>query len=192
VLGGDHSQSLGPIRAVHSRFPRLTVVHFDAHDDLRNEWMGTGFSHACVMRRVGELPGIKTVHLAIRSQDRDTAQFAREHGEKLFLARKRSEWRLDEILSAIPTDDVYITFDVDALDPSIMPSTGTPEPGGLSWEEATQWLRHIASAKRIVGFDVMELSPIAGLHAPDFLAAKLVYKIAGYSALREPLRAGQR
>ena len=92
---------------------------------------------------------------------------------------------LDQVQSAIPSDDVYITFDVDALDPSIMPSTGTPEPGGLSGEEATWWLRQIALAKRMVKFDVMELSPIAGLHAPDFLAAKLVYKMGGYSASRK-------
>jgi agmatinase len=184
TIGGDHSQTLGALRAVHRKHPRLSVVHIDAHDDLRDEWNGSRYSHACVMRRAYD-EGIKGIHLGIRAQDKETVAFARKAGARIFHARKRGEWKLEEMLAGLPNRDVYVSIDVDALDPSIMPSTGTPEPGGLLWDELCGWLRGLARERRVVGFDVMELAPIPGLHAPDFLAAKLVYKLAGYSLEKE-------
>ena len=179
MLGGDHSQTLGAVRAAKKKFPNLSIIRFDAHDDLREEWMGSPFNHACVMRRVHEL-GVKGVHVGIRSQDRETSEFAKKEKIALFRARERESWKLAEMAKHL-SKEVYISFDVDFLDPSIMPSTGTPEPGGLQWDETLCWLRSLLKGRKVVGFDLMELSPIAGFRAPDFLAAKLVYKMAAYS-----------
>lgn len=183
VLGGDHSQSIGPLRALKKRHPGLAIAHFDAHDDMREEWMGSRFNHACVMRRAYEL-GVKGIHVGIRSQDRETVEFAEQAGARIFRAKDRAEWKLEDMLKGLGRE-VYVSIDVDALDPSIMPSTGTPEPGGLGWYEILGWLRAIAKERSIVGFDIMELAPIPGLRAPDFTAAKLAYKLAGYCFEKE-------
>ncbi|MFQ5862536.1 MAG: agmatinase [Candidatus Brocadiales bacterium] len=182
TLGGDHSITLGVVRAYKEIFPKLSVLQIDAHLDLRHHYAGTIYSHASVMRRVYELSSITQV--GIRSFSREEHDFVIEKGLKPFYKNNisyREDWP-DEVIERL-SDEVYVTIDLDGLDPSIMPSVGTPEPGGLGWYEVLGLLRRLAEKRRIVGFDVMELCPEPGNVAPDFLAAKLVYKLATYTLL---------
>jgi len=177
LIGGEHSIAAPAISACRERYKDLSVLQFDAHADLRSEYMGSKYNHACVMRRVLEV--CPAVQVGVRSMDIEERDFARETGQwsKIHFAEKLE---LAEKIIAQLSDVVYITFDVDVLDPSIMPSTGTPEPGGLDYYEVLDIVRLLALKKKIVGFDVCELSPIKGLIFPDFVAAKLVYKLIGY------------
>ncbi len=178
ALGGEHSVTLGSARAAKKFFPRLTVLQFDAHADLRNEFEGTRFSHACVARRILD-EGIRLVQVGVRSVcEEDWSVMKKNPGIKTFFAK--DEWSADDIAAACGPS-VFVTFDLDALDPSIMPSTSTPEPGGLAWKEALSVLKLVGGEKTIVGADVVELSPVKNFFAPDFLAAKLAYKIIGYA-----------
>jgi len=177
MLGGEHSLSIGAVRAAKKKFPSLSVLQFDAHADLRDEYDDSKYSHACTMRRIIE-DGCKTVQVGIRSTDRESLDWSKGK-TKIFWAREKAKWKLKEMLDAL-TDDVYVTFDVDAFDPSIMPSTGTPEPGGLLWDETLAILRRVFAEKNVVGCDVVEFAPIPEMHAPDFTAAKLVYKMLAY------------
>lgn len=180
TLGGEHSVTLGVVCAFKKVFPELSVLQIDAHLDLRQSYAGTAYSHASVMRRVHELSNITQV--GIRSFSEEEYHFVLENNLKPFYRKDmnhRDNWR-DEVVERL-SDDVYITVDLDGLDPSIMPSVGTPEPGGLGWYEVLGLLRRVAEERRIVGFDVMELCPEPGNVAPDFLAARLVYKLATYS-----------
>lgn len=188
TLGGEHAIAAGPIKAHLSRYPKLSVLHFDAHGDLRDEYEGDRYSHACAARRFVEL-GIATVHVGIRSISREEMDYARE--KNLLIVSNRRLQRYDawipEALERL-TDDVYVTFDVDFFDGSLVPGTGTPEPGGGTWEDALQVLRRIAAERRIVGADVVEHAPLAGNRAPDFLVAKLCYKLLGYALFPEKVR----
>lgn len=180
VLGGEHSISLGPIKAVKTCRPSFSILQFDAHTDLRDSYQNSYFSHACVMRRAMEINPIEQV--GIRSLSREEALFIEEHGLKPFYASgvlARKEKVLGELLDRL-LPEVYVTIDLDVLDPSIMPSVGTPEPGGLGWYDLLFLLKGISQEKRIVAFDVVELSPQPGNIAPDFLAAKLIYKFLSY------------
>jgi len=181
TLGGEHAIATGPIRAHHARYPDLSILHFDAHGDLRDEYEGDRHSHACAARRFLET-GAPSVHVGIRSISREEVLFAREKG-LLIVSNRRlpnvDEW-MPEALGRL-TDSVYVTFDVDFFDGSLVPGTGTPEPGGGTWEQALEILRRVATAKRIVGADVVEHAPLPGNRAPDFLVAKLCYKLLGYS-----------
>jgi N1-aminopropylagmatine ureohydrolase len=181
TLGGEHAIATGPVRAHHRRYPDLSILHFDAHGDLRDEYEGDRHSHACAARRFLET-GAPSVHVGIRSISRDEVLFAREKG-LLIISNRRlpnvDEW-MPEALERL-TGSVYVTFDVDFFDGSLVPGTGTPEPGGGTWEQALEILRHVATAKRIVGADVVEHAPMPGNRAPDFLVAKLCYKLLGYS-----------
>jgi agmatinase len=186
VLGGEHSLTQAPVRVLAKRYSDLSVLQIDAHADLRDSYWGTRYSHASVMRRVSEL--VPFVQLGIRSMSEEDAEFIRK---KKILSLSPGEmtggdW-LDRVIERL-TDHVYVTFDLDGLDPSIMPSVGTPEPGGLSWDQALEALRRVGEEKQVVGFDVMELMPIPGLAAPDFLAAKLTFKMIGYSLIRKRKR----
>ncbi|GIV54443.1 MAG: agmatinase [Candidatus Kapaibacterium sp.] len=182
-IGGEHTISAPLIRAHAERYAELSVLQFDAHADLRNEYDGTPLSHACVMARVAEfLPPTRIVQVGIRALCREEAAFIKRHQMATFFAsgirqdRYGQDWikRLVESL----TGEVYLTFDVDALDPSIMPATGTPEPEGLSYSECIRIARAIVeSGRRIVGLDVVELAPIKKLHHPNLTAARLVYKL---------------
>lgn len=178
VLGGEHSITAGTVRAAVRKFPKLSVLQFDAHADMRERYLDSRFSHACVMRRVRELAPAASV--GIRSFSEEEAQHFRLHAAPLWSTRQfralEGDWT--PILAAL-TDEVFVTFDLDALDPGILPGTGTPEPGGLDWYEAVDLLARVAAKKRIVGFDVVELSPIAGQVASDFLAARLTYRMIG-------------
>jgi len=169
MLGGEHSITLGAIQAFKEKFDDFSVLQIDAHSDLRDEFEGTKFHHACVMKRAKDL-GISITQVGIRSVS---------EGEKLESAFFAPDLPVEKIISTLK-EKVYLTFDLDALDPSIMPATGTPEPGGLGWYETLNLIKEVARKRKIIGADVVELDPIPGLSAPDFLAAKLVYKIINY------------
>lgn len=180
LLGGEHSLTIGALRALADRAIPLTVLQFDAHADLREEYQGSPCSHACVMARAREL--FPCVQLGIRSlSDPEHARVRREN-LAVFPIRRLREDREAVVREAdsLLGSTVYLTIDLDVLDPSIMPSTGTPEPGGLRWDDLLWFVRSLTRGRRVVGFDLMELAPIPGLRAPDFLAAKLLNKVLGY------------
>ncbi len=179
VLGGEHSISFGAVKAFKDKYPDLTVLQLDAHADLRDEYEGSKYSHACVMRRVLEV--CPAVQVGIRSLSDEEAEFIKQKNIRIFYAKDiyfNSNW-FDDVINRL-SNNVYVTFDIDCLDPSLVPSTGTPEPGGLLWYPIIKFLRRLAQKKNIVGFDLVELSPIKDMSAPDFLAAKLIYKMIGY------------
>ena len=178
TLGGEHSISYGAAKAHIEQFPNLSILHLDAHTDRREEYEDNKFSHACTLRRISELNG-DIVSVGIRSLDASELQYLDE--KKVFYAEDifhSMSWIEDVIRLLQP--NVYLTFDLDVFDPAIMPSTGTPEPGGLYWYQVLRLLKEVCSARNLVGCDVVELSPIDQNKAPDFLAAKLVYKILSY------------
>ncbi len=179
MLGGEHSISFGAVQAVQEAFPKLTVLQLDAHADLRESYQGTPFSHAAVARRiVGICP---LVQAGIRSMSVEEAEYLATNPLKSYPA----DFILDggswcETICDDLQGDVYLTVDLDVLDPAFMPATGTPEPGGIAWRDLTRLIRAVAKRCRIRGFDVVELAPIPGMVAPDFLASKLIYRIMGY------------
>lgn len=174
LIGGEHSVSIGAIKASFESFDKLTVLQLDAHADMRDEYQGSKFNHACVMARVKEMGPF--VQVGVRSMSRrETAMI---DPSRIYYAddiMNSSIW-MDRVVEQL-TDNVYITIDLDAFDPSIMPSTATPEPGGLAWYPVVRLLEKVARHKRVIGFDVVELCPNSHNKAPDFLAAKLVYQI---------------
>jgi agmatinase len=177
IIGGEHSVSIGSIKAHTEQYENLTVLQLDAHSDLREEYNGSKYNHACVMARVKELCPI--VQVGIRSMDYSEKKSLDRFGT--FFAKdiyNNTDW-IKNVISKL-SDNVYITIDLDAFDPSIMPSTGTPEPGGLLWYDVLALLKVVAEKKNIVGFDVVELCPDTKNKAPDFLAAKLIYKLLSY------------
>lgn len=181
LLGGEHSISVGAVRAMKERYPGISVLQLDAHADMRESYQGTPFSHACAGRRMAELCPLTQV--GIRSMSAEEAGFLKRGTVKSYSADVLSgtgAWR--KKIRGNLAGDLYISLDLDVLDPSVMPSTGTPEPGGLLWKELLEILRDVSGRCRVRGFDVVELSPIPGIVAPDFLAARLVYKMMGYIA----------
>jgi len=179
MLGGEHSLTLGMVKAYRERHEALSVLQLDAHADLRDSYLGTRFSHATVMRRVCELCPV--VPVGIRSLSEEERRFIDEAGIKPVYAENPISTG-DSIKHIIATlsSEVYITIDLDVLDPSIMSAVGTPEPGGIGWYELLNLLREVAKSKRIVGFDLVELCPDEGPRSCAFLAAKLAYKLIGY------------
>jgi len=186
LVGGEHTVTLGAIEALRKRRAgrAFGVVQFDAHRDLRPRYDGTIWSHACVMARVVEW-GLPLVQLGVRAWSREENDVAASGSVVSLTARELvtgdALQLLDRALESLP-DEVYLTFDLDALDPSIMPSTGTPEPGGLLWYPTLDLIERLARRRRIIGLDVVELAPIAGLVAPDLLAARLLYRALGFIA----------
>ena len=183
TLGGEHSLTIAPVRALRQRYPELSVLQLDAHLDLRDEYQGTKMSHASVMRRVREL-GVPTVAVGIRSVSREEADYVHHEQAKVFLAREIREKGLpiDAILSSL-RNPVYVTVDLDFFDPAYVPGVGTPEPGGATWEEGLRLLRAVCERRQVVGCDIVELCPIQGQPASDFFAAKLANKMLGYLGL---------
>ena len=185
TLGGEHTISLAPVLAYAARYPDLSVLQFDAHSDLRDSYQGSKYSHACVMARIAEvIPPNRIVQVGIRAQCAEEARFIEDRKVNTLYAHEirggsyftsPGGWQR-EVVDRL-TDHVYVTFDVDGLDPSIMPSTGTPEPNGLFWAETVEVLRMVGEHRSIVGFDVVELAPRKGVTHPDLTAAKLTYKI---------------
>ncbi|MBI5970326.1 MAG: agmatinase [Deltaproteobacteria bacterium] len=194
LLGGEHSITLGLVQALLDKYPLLSVLQLDAHADMRDTYQDTPFNHACVARRISELCPI--VQVGIRSLCIEEAEFLKR-GEKAGKnARIKTHYATD-VLKGINwkdvvkdlTADVCITIDLDVFDPAIMPATGTPEPGGLLWHDVLSAVKATAGSRRVVGFDVVELCPLPGVVAPDFLAAKLVYKMMAYvNASKNPGR----
>lgn len=179
VLGGEHSITPPVVAAVAATHKNLSVLQLDAHADLRDTYMGTPHNHACAMRRAREHASVTQV--GIRSLSPEEAAAAPKLGTHIFYdwnMRRDPDW-MARVVDTL-TDNVYITIDVDGFDPAIMPSTGTPEPGGLSWYEALGLLRKVSESRTIVGCDIVELSPLGGNVAPNFLCAKLIYKILSY------------
>lgn len=182
MVGGEHSISIGAIRAFNECFEDLTVLQIDAHADLRKEYNGTPYNHACAMREANETANL--VQVGIRSMDHsETLVMDRD---KVFFAHEMvtDDFWMDTALDLM-TDNVYITFDLDAFDPSILPSTGTPEPGGLFWYETLDFLKRVFEEKNVVGFDIVELCPNGQERSSDFLAAKLYYKMLTYKFLKK-------
>ena len=180
TLGGEHSISPGPVKAYAAARPGLTVVHFDAHSDLRESYEGLRDNHACAGARMREYA--RLVQIGIRSQSPEEREVIDSGAVQTTFAWEMQDpgWG-SRVLSGIGAGSpVYVTMDLDYFDPSIMPATGTPEPGGGLWHPTMRFLRSLAEHARIVGFDVMELAPIPGLHAPDFLAARFVYKLLAF------------
>lgn len=182
MIGGEHSLSLAPVKTFKEKYPNLSVLHVDAHSDMAFEEKGSKFSHGCVARRISELCPI--VQVGVRSIAQEDIEYANQKGIKIFyaseIAKNNDNKWMDKALSKL-TDDVYVTIDLDAFDTSIMPSVGTPEPGGLGWYQLLEFLKKIGESKNVVGFDVMELCPAPGDTAPDFVAAKLIKKFIAYS-----------
>jgi len=184
TLGGEHSITSPPVLAwaerLQSEGRRLSVLQFDAHTDLRREYEGSPHSHAAVMAQV--MDAVDIVAVGIRALTREERELTRERDNiHIFFAddiHAGDEW-MDDVMARLG-DDVYITFDVDGFDPSLVPSTGTPEPGGLQWYPVLKLLRRVFAERSVHAVDVVELAPIPGLSAPDFLVAKLIYKMIGY------------
>ncbi len=187
TLGGEHTIAVGAVRAYARRFPGLSVLALDAHADLREEYLGTAYNHACVLRRLLD-EGRPLAQVGLRSATREEHDLIRERSLPFFSpgAYRALEDGPRAVLSHL-TGDVYVTVDLDAFDPSQMAAVGTPEPGGLLWDEVTALLAAVAGERRIVGFDVTELAPSEGPFANAQLAAKLIYRIIG---LTEPAPEG--
>jgi len=183
LLGGEHSISFGAIKAAKEAYPDLSVLQFDAHSDLRDSYHGDKHSHASIMRRAREM--CPAVQVGIRSQDLEEVYYLKEAGlmGSIFYTHEFDASRIPEMVKQL-SGNVYITFDVDVFDPSVMPGTGTPEPGGLLWYDCLKILKEVILSKNIVGFDVVELSPKKGMEHCDFTAAKLVYKMISYLSMK--------
>ena len=183
VLGGEHSLTSGAIKPFIKKFRKIYLLHFDAHADLRNSYNGNRFSHASAIRRCLDNPNVSLVSFGIRNISSNEISFLKKNKKriKIFWAKDKKKWNLNKFKKIIKNKKVYITFDVDGLDASLMPATGTPEPGGLFWDETINIIKIAAQSSHIVGADVNELSPIKGFDSYNFLAAKLAYKIISYS-----------
>lgn len=176
-FGGEHSISIGIIKAFYQKHPNISILHIDAHSDLRPEYMGTPYNHACALYDASRHTNL--VQVGIRSMDDSELPYLNR--EKCFFAEDiygKTDWMQKAI--DLLGDEVYISFDLDGLDPSIMPATGTPEPGGLNWNHTIQFLKMVFQQKKVLGFDLVELAPIEGFKAPQFLVAKLYYKMLSY------------
>ena len=184
MLGGEHSITYGLVKAYQEKYRDLTVLQLDAHADLRESYQENKFSHACAMKRVWEICPV--VGVGIRNLSGGEFRFTKQKKIRLFYAKYLQNYKTyyDEIINSL-SQNVFLTFDLDYFDPSIMPAVGTPEPGGLFWYETLELLKKVIQKKNLVGFDVVELSPLAGNVAPDFLAARLIYKLISYQVAKE-------
>ncbi len=186
ALGGEHSITTGVVAAYRQAYPQenFTVVQIDAHGDLRHEYEGSIHNHACVMRRIVDM-GLPTVQIGIRAICKEEADLIKEKNLTVFRARdiaKNPDW-IEKAISSIPTKKVFLTIDLDGIDPTLIPGVGTPEPGGLTWYGLTVFLAQIFATRQVIGCDVMELAPIVDSVVSQFTAAKLVYKLIGYQSL---------
>lgn len=175
MLGGDHPMTIGVVRPLKRKHKQLSVLQIDAHTDLRNTYEGSKYNHACPMRRLWET-GCDVTAVGIRSGTKEDLEFVKKKNAVMYFGNR---FDVKGVLKGLG-ENVYITIDLDGFDSSVCPAVGTPEPGGLSWEQVTGLLQEVIKAKNVVGADVVELSPIPGQQASDFLAARLVYKIITY------------
>ena len=183
VLGGEHSLTAGAIRPFARRFDDIAVLHFDAHADLRDGYQGEHYSHAAAMRRVLDHPNVSMVSVGLRAFSEPEAQFIDANAKRLHvhLAVNQARWDIEAIVKPLVGKSVYVTYDIDALDGSIMPATGTPTPGGMGYLQSLAILRRACEVSTIVGMDLVEFAPIKGFHAYDFLAAQLAAKMMYYA-----------
>jgi agmatinase len=181
LIGGDHSVSIGAFQALAQRGVSATIVQLDAHADLRGEYQGSPFSHACVMARAREK--FDCVQIGVRSASKPEMERVRRDRLAFFTARQLRQNREGVVaqITDLLARKVYLTIDLDVLDPSVMPATGTPEPGGLAWVDLLELVCAVTRDREVVGFDIVELAPVPGLHAPDFAAARLLNKVLGYA-----------
>ena len=185
TLGGEHSITPGCIKPFVKKYKKLTLLHFDAHADLRESYAGEKFSHASAIKRCIDHENVSVVSFGIRNISAEEIPILKKNKKRLniYWAKDKKKWDLKKFKRQIKNKNVYITFDVDGLDSSIMPATGTPEPGGLLWDETLDIIRIAAKNSKIVGADINELSPIKGFNSYNFLVAKLAYKILSYKFL---------
>ena len=185
-LGGEHSITAGIVEGYRQLYPNepFTVVQIDAHGDLRYEYEGSIHNHACVMHRIVEM-GLPTVQIGIRSICKEESELIKAKNLTVFRAREiatQTDW-IDRAVASIPTQKVFITIDLDGLDPTLIPGVGTPEPGGLNWYSLLSFLRQVIETHEVIGCDVMELAPVQDSVVSEFTAAKLIYKLIGYQAI---------
>tara|TARA_Y100000590_G_scaffold102092_1_gene115988 strand:+ start:12071 stop:12955 length:885 start_codon:yes stop_codon:yes gene_type:complete len=182
VLGGEHSITPGCIRPFVKKFDNLCLLHFDAHADLRASYNGNKFSHASAIRRCLDYKNVSVISFGIRNISSSEITYLKKNKKRIniFWAKDKKKWNLNAFKKLIKNKKVYITFDVDGFDSSLMPATGTPEPGGLFWNETMQIIKIASKYSKIVGADINELSPIKGFTSYNFLVAKLAYKILSY------------
>ncbi len=185
TLGGEHSITPGCIKPFAKKYKNLTLLHFDAHADLRESYAGEKFSHASAIKRCIDHNNISVISFGIRNISAEEITILNKNKKRIniYWAKDKKKWDLKKFKKIIKNKDVYITFDVDGFDSSIMPATGTPEPGGIFWDEALEIIRIACKNSRVVGADVNELAPIKGFNSYNFLVAKLVYKILSYKFL---------
>ena len=183
VFGGEHSITPGSIKPFANKFKKLTILHFDAHADLREEYKGEKFSHACAMKRCLDFKNVNIVSFGIRNLSAPEMEFYNNNRKRIeiFWAKDKSKWNINNIAKIFLNKNVYITFDVDGFDSSIMPATGTPEPGGFLWEDVIPIIKIICKNSNVVGADINELAPIKNFDSYNFLVAKLAYKILSYT-----------
>lgn len=210
LLGGEHTVTLGALRALKKRYGHFGVVQFDAHADLRDSYEGSPYSHACVMRRAVEDLGLPLFQVGVRSLSPEEVRYRKERGIPHLDARKvrfPRPWSVScsskagcgsrlgrpvpHLLPAGFPDKLFLTFDLDAFDASLMPATGTPEPGGMFWWDALHLVERCLSGRITLGFDVVELAPIPGMHAPNYTAARLAHEIMGVIAAGDQCREGE-
>ena len=185
TLGGEHSITPGCIKPFAKKYKKLCLLHFDAHADLRQSYNGEKFSHASAIRRCLDYKNVSVISFGIRNISLNEIPFLRKNSNriKIFWAKDKMRWDLNKFKKIIKNKTIYLTFDVDGFDSSVMPATGTPEPGGLFWDETLNIIKIAAKNSNIVGADINELSPIKGFNSYNFLVAKLVYKILSYKFL---------
>ena len=183
VFGGEHSITPGSIEPILNKYGDITLLHFDAHADLRESYQGEKFSHASAIKRCLDYKNVKVVSFGIRNLSKPEMDFYNDNRERIeiFWCKDKKNWDLSQIEKFFKNKTVYITFDVDGFDASIMPATGTPEPGGLLWEDVLPILKKVCQLSNVVGADINELAPIKNFDCYNFLVAKLAYKIIAYS-----------
>ena len=182
VLGGEHSITPGCIKPFVKKYKKLFLLHFDAHADLRESYNGNKFSHASAIRRCLDYKNVSVISFGIRNISLNEINYLKKNKKriKIFWAKDKKKWNFNFFKKLIKNKNVYLTFDVDSLDSSLMPATGTPEPGGMFWDETIKIIKIASKNAKIVGADVNELAPIKGFDSYNFLTAKLVYKILAY------------
>jgi agmatinase len=188
TLGGEHSISAGAIRPFARRHDNLVILHFDAHADLRDGYEGEHYSHASALRRCLDFEHVALVSIGIRSISIDEIAYLKDNRHRIDIhwAREKDSWKIEEIIAPLAGRPVYLTVDVDGFDASLMPATGTPEPGGLFWDDVLPVIKAASEHSTIVGADINELAPQPGMHSCDYLTAKLAYKILNYVLAERP------
>ena len=182
VLGGEHSLTVGSIKPFVKKYDEIILLHFDAHADLRESYNGEKFSHASAIKRCLDFKNVKVVSFGIRNLSQSEMNFYKNNKNRIeiFWGKDKKKWDLSRLKSIFKEKNVYITFDVDSFDASIMPATGTPEPGGLLWEEVLSIIKKVCQISNVVGVDINELAPIKNFDSYNFLVAKLAYKVLSY------------